>query len=113
MSKMRVQQVEEVSYGLYLWEMPNGSLVANEDGDFLNVAAMKGDVRKINALRQAAKFYGIEEGKPKWFSGHRQVTQEEFEEQRSRMDLGLVPDELDVPAIKEDLIEKKKMGLYK
>ena len=113
MSNMRVQQVEEVSYGLYLWEMPNGSLVANEEGDFLNVAAMKGDIKKINALRKAAKLFGIEEGKPIWFSGHRQITNDELEEQRSRMDLGLVPDELDVPAIKEDLIEKKKMGLYK
>ena len=111
MSNIKVQQVEEVSYGLYLWQMPNGSVVTDEDGNYLNVAAMKGDVRKINALRQAAKSYGLEEGKPVWFSGHRQISDEEYYQQKERLDWGLIPDELDVPAIKEDLVEKRKMGL--
>jgi hypothetical protein len=111
MSKMKVQQVEEVSYGLYLWQMPNGSVVTDEDGNYLNVAAMKGDVRKINALRQAAKSYGLEEGQPVWFSGHRQITDDEYNDQKERLEWGLIPDELDVPAIKEDLKEKRKMGI--
>jgi len=111
MSNIKVQQVEEVSYGLYLWQMPNGSVVTDEEGNYLNVAAMKGDVRKINALRQAAKSYGLEEGKPVWFSGHRQISDEEYYQQKERLDWGLIPDELDVPAIKEDLVEKRKMGL--
>jgi hypothetical protein len=111
MSKMKITQVEEVSYGLYLWEMPSGGLTMDEEGNYLNVAAMKGDIRKINALKQAAKSLGIEEGKPIWFSGHRQITGDEYQQQRERMEWGLIPDELDVPAIKEDLIEKKKMGI--
>ena len=111
MSKMKVQQVEEVSYGLYLWQMPDNSIVTDEDGNYLNVAAMKGDVRKINALRQAAKSYGLEEGQPVWFSGHRQITDEEYHDQKERLEWGLIPDELDVPAIKEDLKEKRKMGI--
>jgi hypothetical protein len=111
MSKMKVQQVEEVSYGLYLWQMPNGSVVTDEDGNYLNVAAMKGDVRKINALRQAAKSYSLEEGQPVWFSGHRQITDDEYNDQKERLEWGLIPDELDVPAIKEDLKEKRKMGI--
>jgi hypothetical protein len=111
MSKMKVQQVEEVSYGLYLWQMPDGSIVTDEDGNYLNVAAMKGDVRKINALRQAAKSYGLEEGQPIWFSGHRQITDDEYNDQKERLEWGLIPDELDVPAIKEDLVEKRKMGI--
>ena len=108
---MKVQQVEEVSYGLYLWQMPNGSVVTDEDGNYLNVAAMKGDVRKINALRQAAKSYNLEEGQPVWFSGHRQITDDEYNDQKERLEWGLIPDELDVPAIKEDLKEKRKMGI--
>lgn len=107
---MKVTQVEEVDYGLYLWMMPDG-LVVDEDGNYLNIASMKGDIRKINKLKDAARYYGLEEGKPVWFSGHRQITDAEYEHQRERMDWGLVPDELDVPAIKEDLDNKKKMGL--
>jgi len=111
MVNKRVTQIEEVNYGLYLWQMPDGSLVCDEDGNYLNIASMKGNVRKINMLKQAARFYGLEEGKPAWFSGHRQVTDEEYLQQKDRLEWGLIPDELDVPAIKEDLDEKKKMGL--
>jgi hypothetical protein len=110
MVNKRVTQVEEVNYGLYLWMMPDG-LVCDEDGNYLNIASMKGDIRKINKLKEAAKYYGLEEGKPVWFSGHRQVTDEEYEEQKNRLEWGLIPDELDVPAIKEDLDEKRKMGI--
>jgi len=112
MARMKVTEVEEVSYGLYLWQTPDGKLVVDEDGNYLNIAAMKGDIRKINILKQAAKSYGLE-GEPVWFSGHRQITEDEWNEQRQRMDLGLVPDELDVPAIKEDIEQKRKLGLYK
>ena len=110
MVKKRVTQVEEVNYGLYLWMMPDG-IVADEDGNYLNIASIKGDIRKINKLKEAAKHYGLEEGKPIWFGGHRQITSDEYEEQKHRLEWGLIPDELDLPAIKEDLDEKKKMGL--
>ena len=111
MNNSKMQVIEEVSYGLYLWQMPDGGLVCDEDKNYLNVAAIKGDIRKINALKAAAKTLGLEEGRPIWFSGHRQVTSDEYEEQKQRLEWGLIPDELDVPAIKEDLNEKKKMGL--
>lgn len=108
---MKITPIEEVSYGVYLWQMPNGALVQDEDGNYLNVASMKGDIRRINNLKAAAKELGLEEGNPIWFSGHRRVTDEEYEMQKQRMEWGLVPDELDVPAIEEDLNNKKKMGL--
>lgn len=108
---MKVTEIEEVPYGIYVWQMPDGSIVTDEENRYLNVAAMKGDIRKINILKKAAKGFGLEEGKPLWFSGHRQVSDEEYYEQKQRMDWGLIPDELDVPAIKEDLKQKKEMGL--
>ena len=107
----RVTIVEEVNYGLYLWLMPDGTLVRDEDGNYMNIASMKGDIRKINALKDFAKSYGLGEGKALWFSGHRQVTDDEYEEQKQRLEWGLVPDELDVPAIKEDLEQQRKMKL--
>lgn len=109
---MKITEVEEVTYGLYLWQTPDGKLVIDEDGNYLNVAAMKGDIKRISALKKAAKVYGLE-GEPVWFSGHRRITEDEYIQQKERMDWGLIPDELDVPAIQEDIDQKKKMGLYK
>lgn len=112
MARMNVTEVEEVNYGLYLWQTTDGKLVADDDGNYLNIAAMKGDIRKINKLKAAAKSYGLE-GEPVWFSGHRQITEDEWNEQHQRMNVGLVPDELDISAIKEDIEQKRKLGLYK
>ena len=107
---MKMSVVEEVNYGLYLWMMPDG-LVCDEEGNYLNIASMKGDIRKINKIKEIAKYHGLEEGKPVWFSGYRQVSNEEYESQKERLEWGLIPDELDVPAIKEDLQNQKKMGI--
>jgi hypothetical protein len=108
---MKITPVEEVSYGTYLWEMPDGKLVTDEEGNYMCIYAIKGDVNKIKALKDFAKHYGLEEGKPVWFSGHRPVSQEEYENQKQRMEWGLVADEWDIPALKEDLVQKKKMGI--
>lgn len=109
--KPRVQVVEEVPYGVYVWQMPDGSLVCDENKNYMCIASTKGNLSKINALKQFAKSHGIEEGRPLWFSGHRLISGDEYEEQRQRLEWGLVPDEYDLPAIKEDLENKKKMGL--
>lgn len=109
---MKVTPVEEVSYGVYIWSTADGKLVSDEDGNFMCIFSTKGNVAKIAELRRFASEYGIEEGgKPVWFSGHRPVSQEEYEYQKQRMDWGLVADEYDLPALKEDLMQKKKMGI--
>lgn len=113
MARMKVSVVEEVPYGVYVWQMPDGSVVKDEDGNYFCIAAMKGDIRRINALKKEAVKLGITEGNPLFFSGHRLITDDEYEEQKQRMEWGLVPDTLDVPAIKEDLEQKKKLGVYK
>ena len=108
---MRVTPVEEVNYGTYGWETPDGKLVTDEDGNYMCIYAIKGDINKIKQLKDFAKAHGVEEGKPLWFSGHRPVSSEEYETQKQRLDWGLVADEWDIPALKEDLQHKKKMGL--
>jgi hypothetical protein len=97
----RKQIVEEVAYGVYVWEMPDGRWIGDDDGNFLNIPAMKGDRKRMQQLKDTVRSYGITEGKPYFLAGHRQVTDEEFEYQKQRMAFGLVPDELDVPAFKE------------
>lgn len=98
----RPKVIEELPFGVYVWEMPNGQWVGDGEGNFLNIPAMKNDPKRIERLRQTVRGYGIEEGKPVFLAGHRQVTDEEYEEQRQRLKWGLIPDELDLPAFIED-----------
>lgn len=90
------QVIEEVPYGVYVWEMPDGRVVKNENGDYLNIFAMKNDLKRIKQLTDAARSFGITEGKPLWVGGARQIDDEEYEKQKQRLAWGLVPDEDDV-----------------
>lgn len=108
---MKVTQVEEVPYGTYVWMMPDGKIVTDENGNYMCVFSTKGNVSKINSLKNLAKEYGVEEGKPMFISGARPISDDEYEEQKQRLEWGLVPDEKDLPALKEDLVQKKKMGI--
>lgn len=96
------QVIEESLIGLYVWEMPTGQWVGDDEGNFLNIPAQKGDQKRIQILRDTAREFGITEGKPVFLSGNRRVTDEEFEEQKQRLKWGLIPDELDLPAFIED-----------
>jgi len=101
-AKLSVVLDKHDKYGLYLWEMPDGRYVADEYGNFLNVPSVYGDPKKINNLRAAVKSFGIEEGDPVFFPGHRRVTDDEYDEQRRRLYDGLVPDENDVGVAIDD-----------
>lgn len=108
MGKTRITEVQETDYGLYLWEMPNGALVADDDKNFLNIPARQGDQEKIKLLRDTVKSFGIHEGQPVFWAGHRRVTDEEYEYQKQRMEWGLIPDELDYGAARDELMSKNK-----
>ena len=96
-----ISAVEEVTYGIYVWELPTGEVLGDETG-ILNVFCLnKNDFRAIKALGDAARHYGFPEGKPVWWSGHRPVTDEEYEQQRQRAAQGLIADPLDYAAIAE------------
>lgn len=94
-------------FGVYVWEMPNGSYIMDQERNFLNIPSEYGDRKRIAKLREAAKSFGITEGRPIFFPGHRQVNDEEYEIQRERMRLGLVPDTEDVGSLIEDLRTRK------
>ena len=47
---MKITPIEEVNYGVYVWQMPDGSLVMDEDQNYLCIYATKGDVKKIKAI---------------------------------------------------------------
>lgn len=96
------QEVEEVPYGMYVWQTPDGEVLGDGDGNFMNVFCMKNDRRAIAALTDAARHYGHPNGKPVWWSGKRRVTDEEFESQKARELLGIVADPLDIGALRDE-----------
>jgi hypothetical protein len=111
MGKMKITPVDEVNWGLYIWQLPDGKIVMDEEGAYLSIPSMKGDIRQIKKLKDVAKHYGLEDGKPLFMAGHRPVTDEELEMQRQRLELGLVPDEYDTPAMMDYVKEMRDMKL--
>jgi len=111
MGKMKITPIDEVNWGLYAWQMPDGSIVMDEEGAYLSIPSMKGDIRQIKKLKDVARHYGLEEGTPIFFAGHRPVTDDELAEQRQRLELGLVPDEQDLPAMMDYVKEMRDMKL--
>lgn len=110
MGKMKVSIIEEVDYGMYIWQLPDGRFVTDGEGGFLSIPSKKGDIRRIKLLKETAKSYGLE-GRMVYWTGHRPVSEEEYQMQKQRMEWGLVPDEMDLPALMEDLTQKKKAGM--
>lgn len=96
------KQIKEVPYGVYLWQMPNGSYVADDADHYLMIASMEGDQEKMKLLAQAAADFGVDVGMPCFFSGNRIVSDEEYEEQRLRLKFGLTPDKWDIASVNED-----------
>jgi hypothetical protein len=74
----------------------------------MHIVARRGDLARIQMLRDAAKAHGITEGHATFLENIRPVTDEEYERQRQRLHFGLVPDELDRQSIIDDLRNKAK-----
>lgn len=96
------QEVKETRRGVYLWKMPDGSFIADDDGHYLMIESMEGDQKRLRALADAARGFGVDEGSPCFFRGNRIVTDEEYEEQKQRFEWGLTPDPFDIASIEED-----------
>lgn len=103
-----MEVVDEAGYGVYVWEMPGGQWVGDDDGNWLSIAAMKGDLKRINELIAAVRHYGIQDGKAVFLSGHRKIDDEEFAYQKQRQTFGLIPDENDIPALVSEQIYKER-----
>jgi hypothetical protein len=101
--KSQAKVVDEADYGVYLWQMPNGQYVGDDQQNFLSVSAMKGDIQKIAALRRAVAEFDIHVGEPVFLAGRRKITDEEYEEQKERMKEGLIADPYDFGAIRDQL----------
>ncbi len=99
----KIRTVEETNIGMYVWEMPDGRWVGDDEGHFMYIRGRRGDLAMIGKLADAARSYGITEGRAVFLSGHRPVSDEEYEEQRQRMMFGLNPDPKDYYAQLDEL----------
>lgn len=102
------QVIEETILGIYVWEMPDGRWIGDDDGNFLSITSLKGDKAKQDLLAREVRTYGIYEGKPVFLSGRRKIDDEEYEYQRQRLEWGLVPDPLDIGVYKDEVRKASK-----
>src|SRR5690242_14413041 len=86
MKNVRRQIVAETEYGLYVWYTDDKRVITDDEGRQLSIPAKRGDVKAINALRDAA--YGFlgdmgaeKNGQAVFLPGHRQVSDDEYDEQ--------------------------------
>lgn len=102
MKKPTARIVSETNLGIYVWQLPDGEFVAN-GLDILSIDAVRGDIQKMAAIQRAAKAYGYPEGKPVFCEGYRKITDEEFEVQYERMQMGMIPDTQDIGNYQDEM----------
>lgn len=82
---------DESKYGIYAWQLPNGKLFMDDDGNTLNIPAMKYDLEAIKEITNAAKYYGEPEGKAVFLAGVGRASESQAREDIDRMAEGLTP----------------------
>lgn len=86
-------------WGLYVYKKSNGKWFTDGDGSVLNIPAMKGDLDKISELKKAAMHYGDEgDGQAVFVPGLTRISEEEYSEQKQRLQEGLIPSMNDLGA---------------
>ena len=105
---IKKQVIEDSVLGIYVWEMPDGRWIGDDDGNFLSVTSKKGNRSRIDALAREVSSYGIYEGQPKFLSARRKINDEEFAEQEQRLKWGLVPDPFDIGSYKDEMKSLKR-----
>jgi hypothetical protein len=100
--KINQSVVEETILGLYVWEI-DGKWVGDDDGNYLSITSKKGNRERIEMLRKAVSYYGVNKGEPKFLAGRRKIDDEEFQYQQQRLNWGLVPDPLDIGEYKDQI----------
>ena len=99
----KTEIAEETRLGIYVWEMPDGRWIGDDEGNFLSVTSMKDNKAKIDALIKEVRSFGIYDGQPKFLSGRRKIDDEEFEHQNQRLKWGMIPDPLDIGNHKDEM----------
>lgn len=110
MKKPRMRVVDDVKYGVYVWMLPDGSHFNDGQGNVLSIASEKGDIRRIENLQRFAKIYGQPDGTPVFLSGHRKISESEYQEQVNRMMNDQIADQYDIGAYNDELRRIRQNG---
>lgn len=98
--------VDDVPWGVYVVKIadgPNkGKYLSDDDHNYLCVAAQKNDAKKVAALLDAARHYGFPNVVLEFRAGARIINDEEFENQKGRLAMGLTPDPWDLGSALDD-----------
>lgn len=105
MKLKNLSAVKETDFGVYYWVDKNNRPVTNTEGHNLCVYSHRSDRTKLEALKKAAKYWGIDGGHAIFQEGTRPVSEEEFQTQQQRLLAGLDPDPL-APASVADIAKK-------
>lgn len=102
------QQIQELPWGMWVWECADGLILANENGDIMHVFCSDREPLRMQAAKQAltdaAYHYGYGDGgRAVFWSGKRPISDEELQSQLDRASAGLIPDPLDIGAIREEM----------
>ena len=62
---------EESTLGIYVWEMPDGRWIGDDEGNFLSITSKKNNKSRVEALAKEVRGFGIYEGQPKVLSARR------------------------------------------
>ena len=98
---------EETRLGIYVWEMPDGRWIGDDEGNYLSITSTKDNKSRIQALADVVRTYGIDTGKPLFLPNRRKIDDEEYQYQQQRLNWGLVPDPLDIGNYKDEMQYQK------
>ena len=70
-----------LKWGVLVWKLPDGKILADSDGNVLSMDAMYGDPAPVNAMKKAAHQYGFPEGETVFLPGRKKTTDMFYEEQ--------------------------------
>lgn len=88
---LKKSKIRESDIGVYVWELPNGNVLADTDGNILNVPSEFGNLSKMVELQVAAKHYGYPDGKAVFEEVHRCTEQEYQDQMQELIERGTTP----------------------
>lgn len=76
---------KNVPQGVWLWQLPDGKFLCDNDGNHLSLNGWNGDLDAAAKMRKAAAYHGFPEGRPVFAPGRQQVSQSTYEDQMEAM----------------------------
>jgi hypothetical protein len=96
-------------WGIYFWKKANGKPFTDGNGSVLNIPSHRGDAIQIHKLQQEATALGQGDGSYEFMPGVARISEDEYAEQKERMNQGLIPNLNDLGAV---MAAKQTLAMY-